>query len=71
VNLFSTDWKKWGMATKDILDIWDAIRSIREDIEKLKKADQEINPDFLMRSYNSIVERLDAMQKDVDTFKSR
>jgi len=71
VNLFSTNWKKWGMTTKDILDLWDAIRSIREDIEKLKKADQEINPDFLMRSYNSIVERLDAMQKDVDTFKSR
>ncbi len=71
MNLFTTDWKEWRMTTKDILDLWDAVRSIREDIEKLKKADQEINAEFLMRSYNSIVERLDVMQKDVDTVKSR
>lgn len=64
-----TNWEKWRMATKDIMDIWDAIRSIREDIEKLKKADTEINSDFLNRSYQSVAERLDIMQKDIDTLK--
>jgi uncharacterized protein YlzI (FlbEa/FlbD family) len=56
---------------KDLNDIWDAIRSIRKDIDLLQKADQAINADFLKRSYDSIIERLEEMQKDIDTFKSR
>ncbi len=54
---------------KDLMDIWDAIRSIRTDVDRLRKADQAINAEFLIRSYNSVVERLDAMQKDLDTIK--
>ena len=47
---------------KDLSDVWDAIRSIRTDIEKLKKTDEAANIDFLQRSYTSIVERLDVMR---------
>lgn len=54
---------------KDISDIWDAIRSIRTDIELLKKTDEAANIDFLQRSYTSIVERLDMMQQDIDALK--
>ena len=59
------------MATKDILDIWDAIRQIREDLKKLQDADRNINIEFLSRSYDSVVEKLELIQKDVDTLKSR
>lgn len=71
MNVFIVDWEKWGMVTKDILDLWDAIRMIRDDIESLKQKDIEINADFLHRSYQSIIEKLDVIQKDVDTLKSR
>lgn len=54
---------------KDLQDIWDSIRSIRTDIEKLKKIDEAVNVEFLLRSYQSITERLDVMQKDLDTLK--
>lgn len=54
---------------KDIADIWDSIRSIRADIDKLKKADEAVNADFLARSYTSIVEKLEVMQKDLDTIR--
>ena len=54
---------------KDISDVWDAIRSIRTDIELLKKTDEAANIDFLQRSYTSIVERLDMMQQDIDALK--
>lgn len=50
-------------------DIWEAIRSIRVDIAKLKKADEDINAEFLIRSYNSIIEKLELMQKDIDSIK--
>lgn len=69
MNLFITDWKKWAMATKDILDIWDAIRSIRDDIAKIKDQNMPGSIDFLNRSYSSIIERLEAMQKDFDSLK--
>lgn len=59
------------MATKDILDIWEAIRQMRADIKALQDASRDMNTEFLNRSYASIVERLDEMQKDVDTIKSR
>jgi|GEM_PF-4964352 len=71
MNVFIVDWLKWSMVTKDILDLWDAVRMIREDIETLKQKDIEINADFLHRSYQSISERLDIIQKDIDTLKSR
>lgn len=58
-----------SMVTKDISDLWDAVKTMREDIKSLKKADETINADFLMRSYNSIVERLDVIQKDLDNLK--
>ena len=54
---------------KDISDIWDAIRSIRTDIELLKKTDEGANIDFLQRSYTSIIERLDMMEQDIDALK--
>lgn len=54
---------------KDLSDVWDAIRSIRTDIELLKKTDEAANIDFLQRSYTSIVERLDMMQQDIDALK--
>lgn len=54
---------------KDIADLWDVIRSIRTDIDKLKKVDESANIDFLLRSYNSITEKLEVMQKDLDTLK--
>lgn len=50
-------------------DIWEAIRSIRVEIANLKKADEAINADYLLRSYNSIIERLELMQKDIDSVK--
>jgi hypothetical protein len=56
---------------KDITDLWDVVRSLREDIRKLQEADTAMNADFLRRSYESVVERLDTMQKDLDTLKSR
>lgn len=58
-------------ADKDLDDLWDAIRSIRKDIDALQKADQAINADFLQRSYNSVIEKLELIQKDVDDVKSR
>ena len=54
---------------KDISDIWDVIRSIRTDIDKLKKTDEAANIDFLQRSYTSIIERLDMMEQDIDALK--
>lgn len=57
------------MTEKDIADIWDAIRSIRLDIDKLRKANETVNADFLARSYTSIVEKLEVVQKDIDTLK--
>lgn len=56
---------------KDISDIWDAIRAMRKDIADLKQKDIEINADYLYRSYESLTEKLEIIQKDVDTFKSR
>lgn len=56
---------------KDMSDIWDAIRTMRKDISDLKQKDIEMNADYLHRSYQSIVEKLEVIQKDVDTLKSR
>lgn len=56
---------------KDMTDVWDAIRTIRKDIADLKQKDIEMNAEYLHRSYQSIVEKLEILQKDVDTLKSR
>lgn len=59
------------MATKDIMDLWDVVRSLREDVKKLQQADTAMNADFLRRSYESVIEKLEMMQKEIDTIKSR
>lgn len=59
------------MVNKEMLDVWEAIRAIRNDVKQLQDTDKAMNLSFLNRSYDSIVERLDVLQREIEALKAR